>query len=250
LAPEDVRVIKGINALAKQLGWSEDERDRLNLALNNLVFDISPKLDGAQIRLTWQAVLARSQDAGFMREAFPIGGSGFPPAAGKQTFNQDCAVFALANATGLTYGLVAARATKLIREGEWRSVRERADPQKLIEQKGLIGGEVIMLAEVFGQAEIVPVLDFVNTLKDGRPVLVNVVAPNTTDIRFGHEVVLTKTFQHGGGTWYVMMDSNQGLQHPLFVSAKELNMMLKENGIAFRPEPGTTPKLLREEEHQ
>ena len=33
----------------------------------------------------------------------------------------------------------------------------------------------------------------------------------------------------------------------LFLSAKELHTLLKENGVAFRPEPGTTPTLLREE---
>lgn len=60
-----------------------------------------------------------------------------------------------------------------------------------------------------------------------------------------HEVVLTKTFQHGGESWFAMMDSNQGPVRRLYLSAKELSTMLQENGVAFRPEPGTTPKLLR-----
>jgi hypothetical protein len=141
--------------------------------------------------------------------------------------------------------VVAARATELIRQGEWRHADERADPQKAIEQRGLMGGEVVMLAEAFGRADVVPFSDFAKTLREGRPVLVNVM-PRNGDARFGHEVVLTKTFQHRGETWYVMMDSSQGPQERLFLSAKELNTMLKENGVAFRPEPGTTPKLLRE----
>jgi hypothetical protein len=188
--------------------------------------------------------LNRSQDANLLQEASQGGGLGFP-GSGKQTDNQDCAVFALANAAGLPYGVVAARATKLIRQGDWRGAGERANPRKTIEQNGLMGGEVVMLAEAFGQAEVVSGSDFAKILQDGRPVLVNVVAPKTEDIRFGHEVVLTKTFQHGGETWYVMMDSNQGPLRRLFLRAEELNSMLKENGVAFRPEPGMTPKLLR-----
>jgi hypothetical protein len=242
--PEDARIIKGMNALAKQLGWSVDKQVRLNKALNRLGFDSDPGLNGVQIRRTWQDILNRGQNANLLQESSQGGGLGFP-GAGKQTDNQDCTVFALANAAGLPYGVVAARATKLINQGEWRGAGERANPQKVIEQNGLMGGEVVMLAEAFGQAEVVFSSDFAKILKNGRPVLVNVVAPKNEDVRFGHEVVLTKTFQHRGETWYVMMDSNQGPKRRLFLSAKELNSMLKENGVAFRPEPGTTSKLLR-----
>ena len=245
LGAEGRRVIKGINALAKQLGWSVDKQARLDKALNSLGIDPATWSGNDQIRRTWQNVLTRGQDAALVQEASQGGGLGFP-GAGKQTYAQDCSVFALANAAGLPYGVVAARAAKLIRQGEWRSADERANPQKVIEQKGLIGGEVVMLAEAFGQAEVVPSSDFAKTLKEGRPVLVGLV-PKSGDARFGHSVVLTKTFQHGGETWYMMMDSNQGRQQRLFLSAKELNTLLKENGVAFRPEPGTTPKLLREE---
>ena len=57
--------------------------------------------------------------------------------------------------------------------------------------------------------------------------------------------MLTKVFQHAGETWFEMMDSNQGPQQRLYVSATELNTVMQENGVAFRPEPGTTPRLLR-----
>ena len=238
--PEVTRIINDMNALAKKLGWSADEQARLDKALNNLVSDG----DGtsAQSRQAWQNVLARGQGEGFAREASQGVGPGFP-GAGTQSY-QDCAVFALANASGLPYGVVAARATELIRQGEWRDAAERANPQKVIEQKGLIGGEVIMLAEALGQAEVVTRTDFAKTLKEGRPVMVSVV-PADGDFRNGHEVVLTKVFQRGGETWYEMMDSNQGPQRRLYVSAKELTTIQKENGVAFRPEPGTTTKLLR-----
>jgi hypothetical protein len=42
-----------------------------------------------------------------------------------------------------------------------------------------------------------------------------------------------------------MMDSNQGPERRLFLSSKELNTMLQEKGVAYRPESGTTPALLR-----
>ena len=51
---------------------------------------------------------------------------------------------------------------------------------------------------------------------------------------------------HDGETWFVIMDSNQGPQRRLFLSSSELNTILQENGVAFRPESGTTPSLLRD----
>lgn len=242
-AVETARIIKDMNALAKRLGWSADKQARLDKALHKLDSDGDPNATGTQIRQTWQDVLARGQSGDMAREASQGEGPGFP-GAGEQTRYEDCTIFALANATGQPYGVVAARAGKLIHEGDWREVAERANPQKVIEQQGLDGGEVIMLAEAFGRAEVVPSSDFAKTLKAGHPLLVGVF-PENGDVNRGHEVVLTKAFQHGGETWYEMMDSNQGPQRRLYLSAKELNTMLQENGVAFRPEPGTTPKLLR-----
>jgi len=74
--------------------------------------------------------------------------------------------FALANASGQPYEVVAARATQLLREGEWRGTYDREHPQQVIERQGLNGDEVIMLAEAFGQAEVVKGADFAKTLKE------------------------------------------------------------------------------------
>jgi hypothetical protein len=63
--------------------------------------------------------------------------------------------------------------------------------------------------------------------------------------RGGHEVVLTKTFEHAGAPWFEMMDSNRGPDRRLYVSAAELDTILQENGVTIRPERGTTPSLLR-----
>ncbi|MGZ5385732.1 MAG: hypothetical protein ACXWH0_17360, partial [Acidimicrobiia bacterium] len=97
-------------------------------------------------------------------------------------------------------------------------------------------------AESFGRAEVVPSSDFAKTLNEGRRVLVNVVPQGGSG---GHEVVLTKAFQHGGENWYEMMDSNQGPIRRLYLSHKELSTILQENGVAFRSDPGKTPMLLR-----
>ncbi len=104
-----------------------------------------------------------------------------------------------------------------------------------------------MLAESLGQVEVILSSDFAKTLKEGRPVMVNVMPKSG---KGEHQVVLTKSFQHGGETWYEMVDSNQGPQRRLYLSTKELGTMLLGNGVAYRPEPGSpelgpTPKLLR-----
>lgn len=235
-------IIRKMNALAKRLGWSEAEQSRLNLALNAL--DLGGDLPtAAQIKGVWEEMLNRSRNGEFARGAAMAGGAGLP-GAGLQAAYQDCAVFALASATGLPYGVAAARAGELISQGEWRSAAERANPQKVIEAEGLNGGEVVMLAEAFGQVEVVGSADFARILQEGRAVLVNVVPEGGEG---GHEVVLTKTFQHAGATWYEMLDSNQGPIKRLYLNVQELNAILQENGVAIRPDPGTTTKLLRTE---
>jgi predicted secreted protein len=237
-------LIDSMNLMAKnQGGWSEPELTRLDAALNTLKPDGDPNVTNIEIRQTWRDVLSRGQAQEFAREAAKGDGLGLY-GAGEQTRHQDCAIFALATATGRPYGAVAAQATALVGAGEWRSAAERAEPQKAIEQRGLKGGEVIMLAEVFGQVEVVRSTEFTAILQGGRPVMVNLV-PESGNVDRGHQVVLSKAFQHGGETWYEMIDSNQGPLRRLYLSARELEIMLKENGVAFRAEDKTTPMLFR-----
>jgi hypothetical protein len=136
--------------------------------------------------------------------------------------------------------VAATRAAELIRQGEWHSAEERAHPQQVIESTGLTGGEIVLLAEDFGSAEVVQSSDFAKTVKSGRPVLIGVL-PANGDLYGGHQVVLSKTFQHDGETWFEIMDSNH--DHPLYLSKKELSTILVERGVAYRPEKGTVPKL-------
>jgi len=139
----------------------------------------------------------------------------------------------------------------LIGKGEWRGAEERAHPQNAIETRGLMGGEVVLLAEDFGSAEVVPRTEFAKTLKSGRPVLIGVV-PANGDLSRGHEVVLSKTFQQAGETWFEMIDSNH--DHPLYLSNKELGTILLERGVGIPSgrangsevvAPGTEPEFLQ-----
>src|SRR5271166_2247234 len=222
-----------MDALALRLGWAPTRIARLDVALHSLRSDGDPNATKAQVVATWTNVLGRGEPEDLVREASQGTGLGFA-GAGTQTRYEDCAVFALANATGLPYGVVASRAGELIRSGPWRTDAERADPGAAIAGHGLTGGEIIMLSESFGQADVVPSGQFARTLAEGRPIMINVV-PSDGNMSAGHEVVVTKSFQHNGETWFALMDSNQGPQRRLFLSQKELGVMLQENGDAFRP---------------
>lgn len=242
-AATEHHIITSIHAMTVRLGWAPEEQARVDTALARLARDGFADVTDAQINQVWDDVLARPQDGDLAREAAGTDGLGFP-GAGEQTSYNDCVVFALANAAGLPYGAAAARATKLISEADWRTADARANPQAAIETGGLMAGEVIVLTEALGQAEVVKSADFAAVLKEGRPVLVSVV-PQDMSGNLGHEVVLTKAFQHNGATWYAVLDSNQGPVRRLFMSAHELNTILQQTGVAYRPEKGTTVKLLR-----
>ena len=241
---EATPIIAGMTALAIQLGWTETQREQLSAGLNALDFRRSGA-SSTVIADTWRTVIVRGQDPELAKEAAAGQGLGFP-GAGKQTQYQDCTIFALANATGLPYGVVAARATKLISEGSWRSAADRANPEAVIENQGLNGGEVVMLGAAFGQVKVIEGPEFADSLKQGHPVMLDVMPYNGVERRgAGHEVVLTRTFQHNGETWYAMMDSNYGPYTRFFLSAKELDILRQENGVSYSPNPGTTPSLLR-----
>jgi hypothetical protein len=244
LAAEGLRVIKAMKAYASQIAeWSEQKKARVGTALGQLGADGDPDATRGQIRETWARILARDPARGLAAEAAAGDGPGFP-GAGTQS-HEDCAVFALANAAGRPYGLVAASAAELIRNATWRPADERAAPEQAIARLGLNGGEVIILAETFGQATVVSSADFAKLLQGGNRILANVV-PASGDLKAGHEIVLTKTFQHDGDTWFAVMDSNQAPGKLLYLSTHELGTILQENGVMFQAEPNRTSPLLRE----
>ncbi|MGI9077135.1 MAG: hypothetical protein ACR2G6_07385 [Gemmatimonadaceae bacterium] len=234
-------IVSTMNALAKRLNWTVAERARVDSALRNVSGDGDPTATDAQIAGAWDDILARGAGSDLARAAAGGDGIGFP-GAGMQGAREDCVVFALANAAGVPYGFAAALATRLIREGEWREAPERANPQQTIEKLGMIKGEVIMLAEALGQARLVGSADFARTIRAGSPVIVSVVPKGAGS---AHEVVLVKAFQHEGAQWYAMMDSHQGAVRRLYLSARELDILLLQKGVAYRPEPGRTPRSLK-----
>jgi hypothetical protein len=61
--------------------------------------------------------------------------------------------------------------------------------------------------------------------------------PGGTRTVFGdHEVVLTKTFEQGGKTWYEMEDPSSPATR-YFVTPEKLNNILQEKGVAFGRNP-------------
>jgi hypothetical protein len=233
-------VIASLDSLAaNSFNWDAEERARLGAAFKALA-DLEHGT-AEQARQVWSDVLARGQAQELLNAASAGVGPGFP-GAGQQTDLQDCTIFALANATGRPYGWVAGVAAHLISQAPYREVGDRMDPEAVLERSGLNGGEVIMLAENFGQAEIVEVKDFPTALERGTPIMIDVLPPDGSG---EHEVVLTKAFEHEGEIWYEVMDSNQGPLRRLYFRDSELKTVLLENGVAYRPESGTVPTLLR-----
>jgi hypothetical protein len=233
----DIRTAIALNAYAKRMHWEEKKRARLEAALNALRGDGDDNATDVDVRQAWRDISSREGQAEFVQAA----SQGDGPKiiwSGRQS-HADCAVFALATAAGLPYSVAATRAAELISQGEWHSAEEREHPQQTIETTGLTGGEIVLLAEDFGGAEVVQSSDFAKTLKSGRPVMIGVL-PANGDLYGGHQVVLSKTFQHGGETWFEIMDSNH--DHPLYLSKKELSAILVERGVAYRPDKGTVPK--------
>jgi len=234
----DIRTAIAMNAYAKRMHWQETKRARLETALNALRGDGDDNATDVDVVQAWRDIASREGQADLASAA----SHGEGPKiiwSGRQS-HSDCAVFALANAAGLPYSVAATRAAELISQSEWHSAEERANPQQTIESKGLTGGEIVLLAEDFGGAEVVQSSDFAKTLKSGRPVMIGVI-PDNGDLSGGHQVVLSRTFQQGGETWFEMMDSNYN--HPLYLSTKELKTILVERGVAYRPEKASVPKL-------
>lgn len=238
------RTIETMTAAVRHTAWSGKEKTRAEEALNGL-YDDGIAAPAAETRRIWRDVQARRGSALLAGEASRGRGPGLP-GAGNQTKHQDCAVFALANAAGVPYGVAAARAAEFVGKGEWRPAGERAHPQQAIEKYGLMEGEVILVAEAFGEVAVVPSWEFESTLAAGRQVMVNLV-PYDGSRSGGHQVVLTRTFPHDGATWFEMIDSNEaGSMQRLYLKETELRMLLKERGITVTPDKDSTATLLRE----
>jgi hypothetical protein len=236
----EVERLRVIQAMATYLGplgtWKSEEKKRALDALEKLDGDGDGKSGSLRIQVTWERILARQPSAQLLALAARDGGPGFP-GAGTQS-GQDCAVFALANASGTPYGVVAAMAAKLVGEATWRPDAERANPENTLTRQGLIGGEVALLAEMLGRVTVVPSGDFPARLHAGNKILINTFPPSGRLDR-GHEVVLTKAMELEGDTWFAMKDSNQPPERVLYLTKAELDIVLQETGVMYEPEPLT-----------
>ena len=231
------RVANSIEAVALRKGWSAEKRVRLDHELHDLDLDENFDHDDVLADRVWKDVQSRGANELLKREAANGRGTNlFDVSAGRQTNYNDCAVFALANASGRPYGFVVALATELISQESFHSLVDQQNPQNAIEKVGLNGGEVIMLAETMGQAQIIPPSEFAQTIQTGRPIMINVN---------NHEVVLSRTFKHNGETWYEMIDSHLDARGRRFLSDTEVKAIIVENGVSYKHDKGVTPQLLK-----
>ncbi len=236
-------VIQSMLRLAKELGWSSEKQARLAQSLNDLTVDGNNNLTLYESDQSWKSLHNRSvaELANIKGDAAKGAGPGLY-ASGEQGHHQDCAVFALATATGTTYGFASARAAEVISRDDYRTAAERADPTGTLSRSGLNGGEVIMVAEAFGSAQVISSDYFAKALQEGKPVMVNVHPDGTHNMKDGHEVVLSRTFQHKGQTWFEMIDSHDGSMNRQYLSLTELKNLVKERGVTYQAEPGTIVK--------
>ena len=179
LAPQDQNLMTEQHVLSKQAAIGPERRNQ-HSQQEPEKRDHRPTIgddnDASIVRRIWQEILMRDQQSEISRKATDAAGPGLPGAGIQFIGFTDCAAFALANATGRPYGEVARIASEVVRHNEARSAFDRDNPQMSIEQKGgLQGGEVIMLAEVFGEARIVPPADFIKTLMNGDRILANLI---------------------------------------------------------------------------
>jgi hypothetical protein len=241
----DEDFIRAMLKLAAARRWPANEVRRLQAALEKLSASNPVPLDAMRARAIWNGLPARSTDAELRAAADKGNGPRLFRSGWQAGQYADCAVFALASAAGLPYGIVAASADELLRAAEWRIDADRRQPERIYKQAGgLNGGEVIMLAEQFGRAQVIAPKDFAAVLASQKPILLSI----STGGRTQHEVVLSRTFRHQGQDWFELIDSQQvDPRRRLFLSAEELHVIARENGVTVIPEPGGTPKLLRTE---
>jgi|CXWL01.1.fsa_nt_gi type II secretory pathway component PulJ len=242
-------LINQMRAYAAAQGWSVDEQARIARALVDIAPEEINDLTPDQIYDVWHQVRGEAQAAQAIQDsASAVGPDLFAAGWQSGTFD-DCVIFALATASGTPYGVVAARAGELLREAEWRSAEERVDPTTAYRTGGLNGGETLLLAESLGQASIVRPDQFAETLRAGRPIMVAIrtssIANNVTSTS-NHQVVLSRTYESGGETWFEMINSRSpDPRATTRIRKVQLEWLILENGIALIPETGTVPTLLR-----
>ncbi len=240
-------VTRDLEDLARRWHWSAEKLRRFDEALHALALP-EDYADSQGSLPSWAVILAHSQNPVLAREAaVGVGPDLWRAGVGTQTTYDDCAIFALANAAGLPYSVVASDAMAVLRNEDWRDAPEHDDPEEVLKKQGLNAGETLFLAEALGQVHVVTPNSFDATLTAGQPIMVDVrIGLDGNGNPFDHEMVLTKSFQHQGAPWFELVDSSkQGALRQVYVSEPQLHAMIRENGIVYTHTPGATPALLR-----
>lgn len=244
-----LKIVEGMDRLTAKRGWSEKERANLLKYFQDAVtMDIgSAELEKKRanpkvIRDIWWEIQSRDDWSQLIARPIPAKGVNLYRETWKQTGNT-CTLYALAAASGRSYWEVLAAARGLLTEAEWRTDAERADPEKTIRDVGLNGMELAYIAETFGRARTVPLSEFAKAIAAGQPLMVH-VTPSSGNVAHGHQVILSRTFEKDGQVWFEMIDSNQAkLWQRRYVNQDELNIIIKENGLAFSPDPKPVAKM-------
>jgi hypothetical protein len=236
-------ILTGTESLMEFWRWTPEARAHVAASLRMLGDEAIGPVRGVALKSTWDAIYRGADDRQLAALADAGAGVSFRR-AGLQR-GQDCAVYALANASGQPYARIAALAEELIGQATWRSTFEQGDPAKVFSVGGgLMGGEVIVLAEALGRADVIAAKDFPAAIRAGHPVVVSIAAsPLGLDPQARHQVALTRTFTRGGETWFEMVDST--VDGRLFVSAAQLAAINTENGIAVRTARDAPARLQR-----
>lgn len=230
------------------LDWDRRERGRVIEAMDLIVLDQPNSSPRSVISEAWGRMYGTAGRTDLAAAA--AAGDGPNLAASGRQSGEDCAVHAIATASGRSYDEVAAVASAIIRRGTYRPAFQREDPRGVLHLEGLNAAELILLAEALGEVEIVPADRFSATLRRGRPVTVGVWVA-TYDMVGGvvsngverHQILLSRTFELDRKTWFEVIDSNHDA--PFYLSLEDLNVIQMENGLAYRQETRREPHLLQ-----
>lgn len=235
----------------KALGWKSGQRNQvMELVRGIKAYKIDLQVPELQRRYAGTFAMDRATYAALRADARR--GHGRDLIAEGFQSEDDCAVFALANATNTPYGVAAARALEVIRTAPWRSQEERTHPAQVFsEGAGLKGGEVDILAQSFGEGHRVGRGELEGQLQQGSAIIATIDMASD-NVRGSHEIVITRSFQHAGQAWYEVLDSNASPSNcpacersRTYWPKADLEAVLNADGLAVTPKAGTVAKSLK-----
>lgn len=229
---------------ARAGAWSQAEIDRLSKALDG-TRGFETVDNKARNRSVWAAIEKRAADPLLAQAAAQGDGAELLLSGWQSGQFADCAIFAIATATGAPYGVIAARANELVKSASWRSAFYRNDPQQAFSERG--GGlndyEIALLGEAFGQISAVEPSEYAATVRSGRAILLPVATAGGS----AHEVVLARTFRHDGSDWFEILDSTRSEpEKKLYLSASDLRTIALAKGLTVKGNWPDAVPLLRD----